>query len=116
MVTAFTCACLPIYKPLWTSISLATSNLINRYANSLRSLIRSDDNNNSKSDTYLRMDAVGNSGSASMHSHERDLERCAGQCPRKLTTVTVTGGNESDQEPLYVPQGSIGYFREVNVV
>jgi hypothetical protein len=63
------------------------------------------------------MDAVGNSGSASMHSHERKLERGAGpSCPRRLITITVTGGSESDQEPLHVPRGSIDYLREVDVV
>lgn len=118
MVTAFTCACLPVYKPLWTSISTGAGNLISRYANSLRSLVTSRDTH-SNNDIYLRTGSAGHSEGTSMHSDKRNLESTSEHLytgKQVRSTTTVIGRNDDDRALLNVPRGGIAYSREVNIV
>ena len=119
MVTAFVCACLPIYKPLWVTISSATGNIINRYASSFRSLFGPRGGNKSKDTSYLRM---GNPPSKTTdfvrRSKTQDLERgymSSADKNRGETSTSVIGGMNNDQVQLNMPQGSISYQREVDV-
>jgi hypothetical protein len=119
MVTAFVCACLPIYKPLWGSISSATGNIINRYASSFRSLLGPGSGNKSKDTSYLRMGNLPGKTTDSVRSSEtQDLERgymSSADKNRGKTSISVIGGINDDHVPLSVPQGSISYQRKVDV-
>lgn len=118
MVTAFVCACLPIYKPLWTSVSKATGKFISRYTSSFRSLI-STGSDGSKLLSYVRMGPLGKlSDSGSLNSKDQDLESefTWKSQARDQTSITVTGGIEDDQQPLQAPKGGIVYSRQIDVV
>lgn len=117
IVTAICCACLPIYKPLWTSISSATGNLLSRYATSIRSLLRSGPRSQN-SDTYVRMGNLGHSKS-SMSSKDGGFEGGFSKMNGAgggQTTVAVVAGHPEDKDFVQAPMGSISYSRKVDIV
>ncbi|KAF2799253.1 hypothetical protein K505DRAFT_356733 [Melanomma pulvis-pyrius CBS 109.77] len=58
IMTAFICACLPIYKPLWNTASKIATDLIRRYIGSTQNPL-SFITRKSKDSSYIEMDNVG---------------------------------------------------------
>jgi hypothetical protein len=104
-ITAFVCACLPIYKPLWTSISTAVGGKLSRYTANLRSTLGSR-NDISENESSYRLGHVA-SPSNSTKSEEEKLHIGRGR---------TKDGFEIDQVPLHVLEDNIGYARKDDIV
>jgi hypothetical protein len=104
-ITAFVCACLPIYKPLWTSISTAVSGKLSRYTANLRSTLGLG-NDMSGNESSYRLGHVA-SFTNSTKSGEEKPHTGRGR---------TKGGLEIDEVPLHVQEGSVGYARKDDIV
>lgn len=83
MVTAFTCACLPVYKPLWSSLSTATTNFISKYASSLRSMLSSGSGHGASSSSSTKdLNTYKSSDASRRHESYREIESARKGTPR----------------------------------
>lgn len=109
-----------MYKKLWITLSNSVSNVVTRYAISLRSLIRSG-GKDTQASSYVRMGHLGGP-SGSVRSEEQDIERgfefsssdkATGHC-----TISVVGGTDDndDERRLHIPQDRITCERKIDVV
>lgn len=111
-LSAFVCACLPVYKPLWNSLSIVTGQFISRSVSSLRSMYGTKDSFNSDSrrntaDTYIRMNVLDRSR-GSRDAKTKDQE--------SFSSIVSLGEKKDREYGLELSQQGIVYSREVEVV
>jgi hypothetical protein len=104
-ITAFVCACLPIYKPLWTSISTAVGGKLSRYTANLRSTLGLG-NDISENESSYRLGHV-----ASFTNSTK-----SGEGKPHIGRGRTKGSLEIDKVRLHVLEGSIGYARKDDIV
>ncbi|KAF2690333.1 hypothetical protein K458DRAFT_399671 [Lentithecium fluviatile CBS 122367] len=111
-LTGIICACLPIYKPLWTSLSQSTGSWISSFRTKL-----GYSSNKSKNTSYVRMGHMGHL-ETSTESKRSDLESGYSQNSKSGTdrsnSVKSSQGDEEKGYPRAPPRG-VTFLHQGNV-
>ncbi|KAF2446604.1 hypothetical protein P171DRAFT_472077 [Karstenula rhodostoma CBS 690.94] len=116
VLTAIVCACCPVYKPLWVSISQGVKDALSRYARYILTMLGRS-NNTSENTSHVRMGNMGNRGDAEA-STDQILSQDTLATERNSMgriEVRIVGGREVDAKSLHIPSGDIEDSRTVDV-